>query len=1021
MASTDGIRRIKTYGKHKSSVAVSRREWWNTVSEGTASTSTLESSTCSRKEATTSPSHRAAKKSSSVIDIDEDDDEPVPSPPRKHVPLPRAQNRSINNRSRIVDISDSNSDDDYKPSTSKIKSSRPAAASSLPAKTPANAIPKLPVNALGQQEPRQRVVSLSSDTSEEDKIRTKPAKSKTSIAADPAIKAKKRIIIEDTPPASPLPAAMGHVVSSLQNATVEPEDISTPPAQLSPLKATVPKRVNVLARKDSNLSKQALSTSSSPVKKPGSSTIPSTTPAKTLKLSSKASMANESVSNSKENVQPSSRAAYMSNQQAVTPAKSIKAVTKAGSKPVLMPSRVSASSSSNSSRTTSSHKSGPSSSASIALPPPRGHKSASTVAWRRPLAPISAARPKTKVSTLSSIARKVESASPMPVRSAAVHVGHDSARSSASRVVVEIPFGLPRSRSPAPSLKEPRRRQASSQSTASSSSRSSIGRAYSPLASSQYAGSPSTSLPRNEAAVLPAELDRSAASIQNASADTSTGSRTFLGTQATQGSVLEALASKEGLPQDFKSLLDHCDGLSPEQPSRVLDFASFVANPLPLYPEIPFGGVEAHWSKLGEATFSEVFIVTNTSQEGIGSEGRPGIVVKVIPLHMPQVQSAEDEKVEEAFAKNEEKKNEAFTTSIDDLAREIRIFRALSEQDSKTRKGWPGFRGAYLVRGRYPETLLSSWDTFKQCNPKKAENPRPDAFASNQIFALICMEHAGVDLESVKLASWSEAATVLWQVSSSLSQAEQNLRFEHRDLHWGNILVERRQIDQEQLDEDSYDELPSCLSSGPANILATIIDFTLSRADVPKSVISPDSDAVQTLSGGFDDECMFTGEGDYQFECYRIMKRLVQDKWEQYCPDTNIVWLHYLVQKLLSDKGLKKPVQRAATRTVAIKANLPGTPIRSRTRRGAAAIKKPVKAAAQDGQALVEKEAYESLLAARTALKEAIAHTLKSLPRSTSLTEMMAGMKMGDSAQGTEGETVQFNSAGDFVDWWRSL
>lgn len=164
-----------------------------------------------------------------------------------------------------------------------------------------------------------------------------------------------------------------------------------------------------------------------------------------------------------------------------------------------------------------------------------------------------------------------------------------------------------------------------------------------------------------------------------------------------------------------------------------------------------------------------------------------------------------------------------------------------------------------------------------------------DAFASNQIFALICMEHAGVDLESVKLASWSEAATVLWQVSSSLSQAEQNLRFEHRDLHWGNILVERRQIDQEQLDEDSYDELPSCLSSGPANILATIIDFTLSRADVPKSVISPDSDAVQTLSGGFDDECMFTGEGDYQFECYRIMKRLVQDKWEQYCPDTNIV------------------------------------------------------------------------------------------------------------------------------------
>lgn len=59
---------------------------------------------------------------------------------------------------------------------------------------------------------------------------------------------------------------------------------------------------------------------------------------------------------------------------------------------------------------------------------------------------------------------------------------------------------------------------------------------------------------------------------------------------------------------------------------------------------------------------------------------------------------------------------------------------------------------------------------------------------------------------------------------------------------------------------------------------------------------------LEALSGGFDDEWMFTGEGDYQYECYRIMKRLVQNYWEPYCPATNLVvshryWLYQYVYK----------------------------------------------------------------------------------------------------------------------------
>lgn len=98
---------------------------------------------------------------------------------------------------------------------------------------------------------------------------------------------------------------------------------------------------------------------------------------------------------------------------------------------------------------------------------------------------------------------------------------------------------------------------------------------------------------------------------------------------------------------------------------------------------------------------------------------------------------------------------------------------------------------------------------------------------------------------------------------------------------------------------------------------------------------------------------------------------------------------------------------------------MPGTPLRSRTRRGAAAIRKPVSATSLEEHS-TEREAYESLLAARNLLGEAIAGALKSLPRSISLTEMMADLKMSNNLEDSDRQKGRFNSAGDFVDWWRS-
>lgn len=140
------------------------------------------------------------------------------------------------------------------------------------------------------------------------------------------------------------------------------------------------------------------------------------------------------------------------------------------------------------------------------------------------------------------------------------------------------------------------------------------------------------------------------------------------------------------------SLLEHCDGLMPSSPAEVLDFTSFVSTPTPLLsaPSEQINGVQ--WRKLGEATFSEVFILSlGFPSPDLMQTG--GTVVKVIPLHMSPERAAQEEKVEEAFAKAEEKSEEAFTTSIEDLAREIRIFRALSKQGELARTGWPTFKG----------------------------------------------------------------------------------------------------------------------------------------------------------------------------------------------------------------------------------------------------------------------------------------------------------------------------------------
>jgi serine/threonine-protein kinase haspin len=160
-----------------------------------------------------------------------------------------------------------------------------------------------------------------------------------------------------------------------------------------------------------------------------------------------------------------------------------------------------------------------------------------------------------------------------------------------------------------------------------------------------------------------------------------------------------------------------------------------------------------------------------------------------------------------------------------------------------------------VVKGVYPEQLLTAWDAYTTDN--KSENNRPSKFTETQTYCIIQLAHHGQDLESHAISTWSEAAHIFWSVVRTLARGETETEFEHRDLHWGNILIDKSEEDdilERLLDnlnlEDDGKEL---LDGGWGGVKVTLIDFTLSRATV--------NDLIgQVAHYGFEDETLFEGK-----------------------------------------------------------------------------------------------------------------------------------------------------------------
>ena len=229
--------------------------------------------------------------------------------------------------------------------------------------------------------------------------------------------------------------------------------------------------------------------------------------------------------------------------------------------------------------------------------------------------------------------------------------------------------------------------------------------------------------------------------------------------------------------------------------------------------------------------------------------------------------------------------------SYEEIITEMSISKTLSEMKETHASGFIHLHKLLYCQGSYPEELVGLWERWDGEN--KSENDNPQLLPQDQKYILFETDNCGTDLEKFTLKDEAAAWSVLKQVIVTLATAECRYQFEHRDLHWGNVLISETQEESfvYNITEDNVYELD------PRGLCVTIIDFTLSRIESEGCVV------FTNLSQEND---LFTGKGDIQFDVYRKMKAHNGNNWEVFSPYTNVLWIHYLTQKLVEKISCKR-------------------------------------------------------------------------------------------------------------------
>lgn len=285
-----------------------------------------------------------------------------------------------------------------------------------------------------------------------------------------------------------------------------------------------------------------------------------------------------------------------------------------------------------------------------------------------------------------------------------------------------------------------------------------------------------------------------------------------------------------------------------------------------------------HVIKIAEGSFGSVFRLSD--KEGL----QKATIGKLMPLR----------------PKSGKGSRKAGFSRISDAASEIRLLETMSHVP-----GFVEFRSAEVLIGALPKVLKREYCMYKTRCISIKRSICEVSYPENQMWVFIEMGNAGIELEDALLpemeknsilgknehGQWTlgirDTRDIFWGVAEALANGEEAQEFEHRDLHFSNICIQRKP----HKSENGYLLIPPC-----ANIEVTLIDYTLSRATLENG---------EVVCNRITDKDIFEGEDDLQFDLYRWMRDempgqdLQRKEWDAFVPITNVLWLYHLLEKLM--------------------------------------------------------------------------------------------------------------------------
>ncbi|KAF2646308.1 hypothetical protein P280DRAFT_464554 [Massarina eburnea CBS 473.64] len=325
-------------------------------------------------------------------------------------------------------------------------------------------------------------------------------------------------------------------------------------------------------------------------------------------------------------------------------------------------------------------------------------------------------------------------------------------------------------------------------------------------------------------------------------------------------------------------------------------------------------------SKIAEASFSEVYRLSATSATSGSSDES---VLKLVALKTPpnaplpsqsQGRRARDPKRQAKLDMQAREEKDLWKSHVDDVYSEVKLLQNLNDIP-----GFTNFREVTVLQGKPSTMFANAWKSWNKTRPKgkKSEFPDPNkktSYEDTQLWAVVEMQDAGTDCEKVMEAGgvgtvW-EVWDVFWGVCLSVAKAEGTCKFEHRDLHLENICIRSSRSPSKDDLTRPFIRDPLKRKLGFTGLDTTVIDYTLSRAEVTacgpttshnsplnlKSNTSVSGSPTEPEVAYLDlnkDTGIFSGDAseEYQYEIYRYMRGVVlyQDPLRNSPPKPNIL------------------------------------------------------------------------------------------------------------------------------------